>query len=174
MSALLRTPLYDTHVRLGGRMVEFAGFEMPVQYGSILAEHAAVRERVGLFDVSHMGQIYFEGPEAIETVERLLSCAVASLRTGRVRYGLLCNEGGGVVDDVTVYRQASDSLFLCVNAANIEKDFDWIRAHSPAGAGVSNHSAQRGMLALQGPESSAAMESLKAMYAIKAMKEGPR
>ena len=160
MSALLRTPLYDTHVRLGARMVEFAGFEMPVQYGSILAEHAAVRERVGLFDVSHMGQIYFEGPDAVETVERLLSCAVTSLRPGRVRYGLLCNEDGGVVDDVTVYRQTPDSLFLCVNAANIEKDFDWIRAHSPAGAGARNPSAERGMLALQGPLSTAVLEPL--------------
>lgn len=141
-------------------MVEFAGFAMPVQYSSILAEHAAVRERVGLFDISHMGEIHFQGPDAVATVERLLSCPVASLRPGRVRYGLLCNEAGGVVDDVTVYRLSPDSLFLCVNAANIEKDFDWIRAHSPAGSGARNPSAERGMLALQGPRSTAVLEPL--------------
>jgi len=155
---LQRTPLHATHVRLGGRMVEFAGFEMPVQYSSILAEHAAVRSRSGIFDVSHMGQIHFSGPEAVAAVERLLSCKVASLKPGRVRYGLMCNEAGGVVDDVTVYRQAPDSLFLCVNAANIEKDFEWIRTHSPKNAGVSNRSDQTGLLALQGPRSAALLE----------------
>jgi aminomethyltransferase len=160
VSALQRTPLYDVHVRLGGRMVEFAGFEMPVQYSSILAEHAAVRSHAGLFDVSHMGQIHFAGSDALATVERLVSCPVASLRPGRVRYGLLCNESGGVVDDVTVYRQGPDSLFLCVNAANIEKDFEWIRGNSPASAGADNRSAQTGLLALQGPNSASLLESL--------------
>ena len=99
-----RTPLYDAHLRLGARMVDFAGFEMPIQYESILAEHASVREHAGLFDVSHMGQIYLRGSGAIASVERLVSCPVASLGVGRVRYGLLCNDDGGVVDDVTVYR----------------------------------------------------------------------
>ncbi|HKE12738.1 MAG TPA: glycine cleavage system aminomethyltransferase GcvT, partial [Myxococcota bacterium] len=113
-----RTPLYETHRRLGARMVEFAGFAMPVHYTSILDEHAAVRERAGLFDVSHMGQIYFSGPNALATTERLLTCPVASLPQGAVRYGLLCNESGGVVDDVTVYRLGEQALFLCVNAAN--------------------------------------------------------
>jgi aminomethyltransferase len=160
MSALERTPLYDTHVRLGGRMVEFAGFEMPVQYSSILKEHAAVREHAGLFDVSHMGQIHFAGSDAVTAVERLVSCPVATLQPGRVRYGMLCNEAGGVVDDVTVYRLTPDALFLCVNAANIDKDFDWIRAHSPDSAGVRNQSAQTGLLALQGPRSAAILDSL--------------
>ena len=160
MSALQHTPLYDVHVRLGGRMVEFAGFEMPVQYSSILAEHAAVRSRAGLFDVSHMGQIHFSGSDAVACVERLVSCPVASLRPGRVRYGMLCNDAGGVVDDVTVYRQGPDSLFLCVNAANIEKDFEWIRAHSPASAAPENRSGQTGLLALQGPNSAALLAPL--------------
>ncbi|MCZ6784338.1 MAG: glycine cleavage system aminomethyltransferase GcvT [Proteobacteria bacterium] len=151
--SLRRTPLYDAHVALGGRMVEFAGFDMPVQYGSILEEHAAVRERVGLFDVSHMGQIHLSGPKAVEAAERLVSCPVASLRVGRVRYGLLCNEEGGVVDDVTVYRVADDALFLCVNAANIEKDYRWLVRHAPAEAGVRNRSDETGLLALQGPAS---------------------
>jgi aminomethyltransferase len=151
LSALLRTPLYQTHVELGGRMVDFAGFEMPVQYHSIKAEHAAVRERVGLFDVSHMGQIHFRGPEAVAVVENLVTCPVASLRRGRVRYGCLCNEEGGVVDDVTVYRIAENDLFLCVNAANIEKDHRWILRHSPDAAGVRNRSDETALLALQGP-----------------------
>jgi aminomethyltransferase len=138
-------------------MVEFAGFEMPVQYRSILEEHAAVRERVGLFDVSHMGQIHFSGPEAVATVEHLVSCPVASLRPGAVRYGVLCNREGGVVDDVTVYRVASDELFLCVNAANIEKDHRWILDHSPAAAGVEDRSSETGLLALQGPRSTELM-----------------
>jgi aminomethyltransferase len=132
-------------------MVEFAGFQMPVQYGSIVAEHTAVRERVGLFDVSHMGQIHLRGPDAVAAVEKLVTCPVSSLRPGRVRYGCLCNPEGGVVDDVTVYRVEADHLFLCVNAANIEKDHRWILRHAPDGAGVQNRSDDTALLALQGP-----------------------
>jgi aminomethyltransferase len=132
-------------------MVEFAGFEMPVQYSSILDEHAAVRERAGLFDVSHMGQIELAGPAAIETAERLLTRPVASLASGRVRYGLLCNPEGGVIDDVTFYRLGPDALSLCVNAANIEKDWRWIARQSPPEAGARNRSEETGLLALQGP-----------------------
>lgn len=153
MSELQRTPCFELHRRLGARLVPFGGFEMPLQYSSILEEHAAVRERAGLFDVSHMGQIHLAGPAALATAERLLSCPVASLRPGRVRYGLLCNESGGVVDDVTVYRLAQDHVFLCVNAANIAKDRAWIEAHAPAAAGVDDRSARTGLLALQGPRS---------------------
>jgi aminomethyltransferase len=110
-----------------------------------------VRERVGLFDVSHMGQIDLEGPAAIATAERLLTRPVASLAVGRVRYGLLCNEEGGVIDDVTFYRLAPDALMLCVNAANIETDWRWIARHAPPQAGARNRSDETGLLALQGP-----------------------
>ena len=158
MSSLLRTPLYETHRQLGARMVEFAGFEMPVQYSSILEEHAAVRQRAGLFDVSHMGQIELEGPAAIATAERLLTRPVASLAPGRVRYGLLCNPEGGVIDDVTFYRLAPDALMLCVNAANIEKDWRWIARHSPPEAGARNRSDETGLLALQGPLAARVLE----------------
>ena len=151
MSQLSRTPLYEAHQALGARLVPFAGFEMPVQYGSILTEHAAARERAALFDVSHMGQLHFAGAGAVAAVEWLLSCPVATLRTGRVRYGCLCNERGGVVDDVTVYRLAEDRLMLCVNAANIEKDYRWVVRHSAAGVEVENRSAETALLALQGP-----------------------
>jgi aminomethyltransferase len=141
-------------------MVEFAGFQMPVQYGSILAEHKAVRERAGLFDVSHMGQIHVRGPGAAESLERLLTCPIESLRPGRVRYGLLCNEQGGVVDDVTVYRLAEQRFFLCVNASNVEKDFGWIANHVAAGVEVKNRSVETGLLALQGPAAAALLSGL--------------
>lgn len=157
MSGLLRTPLFEVHRQLGGRLVPFAGFELPVQYGSILAEHAAVRERVGLFDVSHMGQLHLQGRGATAAVEWLVSCPVASLQTGRVRYGCLCNEAGGVVDDVTVYRLGDEHWFLCVNASNIEKDYRWIVRHTAAGVDVRNRSAETALLALQGPASSAVL-----------------
>ncbi|CAG0962578.1 aminomethyltransferase [Myxococcaceae bacterium] len=152
MTPYKRTPLAAAHRALGARMVEFGGFEMPVQYTSILEEHAAVRERAGLFDVSHMGRIRVCGPRAEAAVERLVTCEVASLRPGAVRYGCLCNESGGTVDDVTVYRIATDDFFFCVNAANVEKDHRWIVEHV-AGSGVSieNSSETSGLLALQGP-----------------------
>lgn len=133
---------------------------MPVQYGSIVVEHRAVREQAGLFDVSHMGQIHFSGPGAEATLERLLSCRVASLRPGRVRYGLLCNEQGGVVDDVTVYRLAEDAFFLCVNAANREKDYRWVTSHTPSDVQIEDRSDATGLLALQGPRSQAVLERL--------------
>ena len=151
MTTPRRTPLYDVHRRLGARMVEFAGFSMPVQYTSIVEEHRAVREAAGLFDVSHMGQIRLEGSGAVAAAERLLTRSVASLRSGRVRYALMCNEEGGVVDDVTVYRLADDALLLCVNAANVEKDYRWIAHHAPSEAGVRNMSDTTSLLALQGP-----------------------
>jgi aminomethyltransferase len=150
-----RTPLYEAHVRLGGRMVPFAGFELPVQYQSILAEHAAVRERAGLFDVSHMGQLHLAGPGATAAVEWLVSCHAATLRPGRVRYGCLCNEAGGVVDDVTIYRLEAERWFLCVNAANVEKDYRWVVRHTPAGVEVRDRSDETALLALQGPASTA-------------------
>jgi aminomethyltransferase len=130
-----------------------------VQYASILEEHAAVRERVGLFDVSHMGQLHLAGAGATAAVEWLLSCPVASLRVGRVRYGCLCNEAGGVVDDVTVYRLGEEQWFLCVNASNIEKDYRWVVRNTPAGVEVRNRSAETALLALQGPGSLAVLEA---------------
>jgi aminomethyltransferase len=160
VSELRRTPLFDLHRSLGARMVPFAGFEMPVQYQGIKAEHAAVRERAGLFDVSHMGQIHLEGPEAVASAERLVTCSVASLRPGRVRYGVLCNESGGSVDDVTVYRLAEDRLFLCVNASNIDKDRAWIAGHALPGAKVDDRSEATGLIALQGPRSPEVLAAL--------------
>jgi aminomethyltransferase len=157
MAGLRRTPLFAAHERLGAKMVEFAGFQMPVQYTSIRAEHAAVRDAAGVFDVSHMGQIALEGPTALATADHLLSRTASAAAPGRVRYALLCNEAGGVVDDVTVYRLAEDALFLCVNAANVEKDLAWIRAHAPADTTVRDTSAETALIALQGPASAEAL-----------------
>jgi aminomethyltransferase len=162
LSALRRTPLFDVHRALGARLVPFAGFEMPVQYRSILEEHAAVRERAGLFDVSHMGQLWLSGPSAIADAEKLLSCRVASLKPGRVRYGLLCNERGGVVDDVTLYRVAPARVFLCVNASNIEKDYRWVVGRTAGSTDVRNASDETCLLALQGPASDAILAPLAA------------
>jgi len=153
VSDLLRTPLFELHRRLGARLVPFAGYEMPIQYGSILEEHAAVRERAGLFDVSHMGQIHLSGPGFVEAADALVSCDVTSLAVGRARYGLMLNDAGGCVDDVIVTRVAEDELFFCVNASNVEKDRDWIGSHVPAGVRVDDRSARTSLLALQGPAS---------------------
>lgn len=157
---LAKTPLAEVHERLGGKMVGFAGFSMPVQYTSIVAEHAAVREAAGLFDVSHMGQLVVEGPQALAFGDRLLSRPVSDLAAGRVRYALLCNETGGVVDDVTVYRTGDRALMLCVNAANIAKDLAWIEKHAPADARVRDESPDTGLLALQGPATTAVLAEL--------------
>ena len=160
MSESQRTPLYARHVDLGARMVDFAGFSMPVQYESIKAEHRAVREAAGLFDVSHMGQIHLSGPTALASAERLLTCPVEDLRLGQVRYGILCNAEGGCVDDVTVYREDAESVMFCVNASNIEKDRDWILAHALPETEVRDRSAQTGLLALQGPLSASLLDEL--------------
>ena len=160
MSGLRRTPLFERHRALGARLVEFAGYEMPVQYTSILAEHRAVREHAGLFDVSHMGQLHLRGAGAGASVARLVTCPVPSLRVGQVRYGLLCHETGGVVDDVTVYRTGEDAYFLCVNAANVEKDYRWVVRHAAADAEVRDRSDATGLLALQGPASAEILASL--------------
>jgi len=160
MAGLKRTPIYQAHVRHGARMVEFAGYLMPVQYTSIRNEHAAVRNAAGLFDISHMGQIGFDGPAAIAAAERLLTRPVASLQPGGVRYGLLCNEKGGIVDDVTFFRLAENALFLVVNAANVEKAYRWIVENSPAEAGVRNTSEHTAMFAVQGPASPEVMKTV--------------
>ena len=160
MSDLSHTPLYEAHRALGARLVEFGGFEMPVQYTSILKEHEAVRERAGLFDVSHMGQIELTGTDVVESLERLLTCRVETLEPGRVRYGLLCHEAGGVVDDVTVYRADPAAFMLCVNASNVARVDGWLRDNARPGTQIDNASERTAMLALQGPASPAILDAI--------------
>jgi aminomethyltransferase len=153
-TALGRTPLYDAHVELGARMGPFGGFEMPIQYAGILEEHRAVREAAGLFDVSHMGEVRVTGPQAFDFVQRLVTNDAASLYDGRALYAVMCQEDGGAVDDLLVYRFAEDEYLLVINASNIEKDLAHIRRHHAASeldCEVTDESERTALLALQGP-----------------------
>jgi len=145
-----RTPLFAVHSALGARFVDFGGWEMPVQYAGIIAEHHAVRQRAGLFDVSHMGEIELRGPHALAACQLLTTNDVGRLRDGQAQYSLLCLPNGGVVDDIIVHRLSAERLLLCVNAANTAKDLAWITEH-PQGAEVVDRSAEFAQLALQGP-----------------------
>ncbi len=156
----LRTPLYDAHLKAGARMVEFAGFDMPVQYKGVLEEHAAVREHVGMFDVSHMGEVTLDGPRALEAAQRLVTNDLSKCRDGQAQYSALCNEKGGVIDDIIVYRFAPDRLFICVNASGREKDFEWMRAHAGNGVSVAQRSDDWAQIAIQGPDAPKLVDSL--------------
>jgi aminomethyltransferase len=161
-AALRRTPLYDVHRALGARMVAFGGWEMPVHYRGILEEHRAVRGAVGLFDVSHMGEVELSGPRAGAACQALGTNDVRRLADGQVQYTLLCREDGGVVDDVTLYRHGPERFLFCVNAANVAKDLAWIRDHA-GGATVTDRSDETGLLALQGPRAAAVLARLTAV-----------
>ncbi len=160
--ALRRTALHATHAELGARLVPFAGYEMPVQYSSIKEEHEAVRERAGLFDVSHMGQVQLRGKRAIAAAEELVTCPVSTLAVGQARYGLLLDESGGCIDDVMLTRVADDALFFCVNASNVEPARDWIRERAGANVKVEDRSSATSLLALQGPSARTILASITA------------
>jgi len=145
-----RTPLYDAQRALGARFIEFGGWQLPVHYTGIQEEHHAVRQRAGLFDVSHMGEIELRGPHALEVCQELTVNDVGRLRDGQAQYSVLCYPNGGTVDDIMVHRLSSERLLLCVNASNTETDFAWISEHRGQ-AEVINQSAAYAQLALQGP-----------------------
>src|SRR6266550_2399047 len=149
MQTLLRTPLYERHVSLGARMVPFAGWEMPVQYEGVIPEHRAVREDCGVFDVSQMGEIDVEGPQARELLQSLLSNDLDRLEIGGAQYTLLTNEQGGIVDDLIVYRLEGARYLLVVNASNREADFEWVKERERAGSDVRNVSHRYALLAVQ-------------------------
>jgi aminomethyltransferase len=149
--ALRRTPLYEEHKALGARLVDFAGWEMPVQYSGIMAEHEAVRNQVGLFDVSHMGEVVFKGPQAEEAVQRLVTRDVSRLSVGQAGYAAVCYESGGTVDDVLVYKTPDDFLIV-VNASNREKDVEHFQENTgDLDVEVVDESDDWALLALQGP-----------------------
>jgi len=154
-----RTPLYEWHVAQGARMVDFAGWEMPIQYTSIVEEHEAVRKGAGLFDISHMGRLVFEGPDALDLIQFLYTNDAASMKPGQARYGLICNEAGGILDDVLVYRL--DPVWLMVvNASNREKIIDWIEKHQGnRQVRVTDKTFDWAMLAFQGPKATAMVET---------------
>jgi aminomethyltransferase len=159
---LLQTPLNSVHRKLGARMVDFGGWDMPVQYSSILEEHHAVRRAVGLFDVSHMGEIDVRGPEALKLVEHVTPNAVSKLKAGQAHYSALLYEHGGFVDDILVHKVADDHYFLCVNASNQDKDYEHIRQHNTFDCAVEFSSPKYAQLALQGPRSVETLRKLTA------------
>jgi aminomethyltransferase len=161
------TPLTQTHIALGAKMADFAGFHMPIQYSSITEEHHAVRQRAGLFDVSHMGEFIVKGREALDLIQYVTSNDASKLSPGDVQYSCLPNENGGIVDDLLVYRLAQDmcsegeqAFMLVVNASNIAKDWDWINRHNTFDARLSDISERTGLLALQGPKAIEILEKL--------------
>jgi aminomethyltransferase len=158
-----KTPLYAAHRRAGAKMVEFAGWDMPVQYQGVIQEHLAVRGQAGLFDVSHMGEIEVRGEGALDLCQRISANDVARMKPFQAQYNLLLNENGGIVDDVIFYRLSAAIFFICVNAANTDKDFDWIERHASAAVEVENVSAKYAQLALQGPRAKKILEPLTAL-----------
>jgi aminomethyltransferase len=158
---LKRTPLHDRHVAAGAKLVPFAGWEMPVQYGGIREEHMAVRERAGIFDVSHMGEIETSGPGAEELLQRLLSNDVSKIAERGAQYSLLCNEQGGVLDDLFTYRLGPERFLTVTNASNHESDRAWFERHASGhDATVTDRIADFAMLAVQGPDARAIVGSL--------------
>ena len=147
-----RTPLYALHRMLGARMTEFGGFEMPLSYSGIIEEHRAVRSAAGLFDLSHMGEFELRGTAALPMLEHALTNSASRLADGQAQYTLICAEDGGTLDDLIVYRFASDHYLLCVNAANIASDREWLRQQSRPGAELIDLSDDFGLIAIQGPK----------------------
>jgi aminomethyltransferase len=153
--SLQQTPLHRAHLSRGARMIGFGGWDMPVQYAGIVEEHRTVRSAVGCFDVSHMGEFEFRGPDAARELQRLTTNDVDALETGQVQYSLLCHEDGGIVDDLTLYRVGDDHFMMTVNAANIEKDWAWVTDHLEGRVEARNTSVETGLIAVQGPRAEA-------------------
>ena len=154
------TALSAIHAALGAKMVPFAGYNMPVSYQGINLEHQTVREKVGVFDVSHMGEFFITGPNALSLIQRVCSNDASKLEDGEAQYSCFPNEDGGVVDDLIVYRIAAEKWLLVVNASNIDKDWAWINAHNTMEASLENSSDHYSLLAIQGPKAIQAMQSL--------------
>ena len=155
-----RTTFYSIHKNLGAKLVEFAGYEMPIQYSSIIAEHKAVRNSVGVFDVSHMGEVFVKGEKALDFVQHITVNDASKLFAGRVQYSAMCYEEGGIVDDLLVYRIADDEFMLVINASNIEKDFAWMQLNNKFGVELKNESDEYSLLAVQGPNALKTLQKL--------------
>ncbi len=156
-----KTSLYKSHLAIGAKMVHFAGFEMPMQYTGVVHEHLAVRHKSGLFDVSHMGEFLVSGPNAIDLIQYVFSNDAQHLDVGQAQYGYMPNAKGGIIDDLLVYRIDSKSYLLVVNAANIQKDWNWLVTHNKVfGASLQNQSDQWSLIALQGPQATSVLAKL--------------
>lgn len=155
-----KIPLHDLHVKLGGKIVPFGGFLMPVRYSSDIEEHMAVRKGVGVFDVSHMGEFKLEGPHALDLIQRITSNDASKLVDGHAQYTCLPNETGGIVDDLIVYKIRDNDYFIVVNASNIEKDFNWFTKYNTKGATLKNISDSKCLFAVQGPKAKEVLQKL--------------
>ncbi|MDL2208841.1 glycine cleavage system aminomethyltransferase GcvT [Parabacteroides sp. OttesenSCG-928-O15] len=154
------TPFTDVHIALGAKMHEFAGFNMPIEYTGIIDEHMTVVEGAGVFDVSHMGEFWVKGPNALAFLQKITSNDVAALEPGRIQYSCFPNEKGGIVDDLLVYCYDAEKYLLVVNAGNLQKDWDWCVSHNTVGAELENSSDNIGQLAIQGPKATAILQRL--------------
>ncbi len=155
-----KTKFNSIHKELNAKMVEFAGFEMPVQYHSIIEEHLAVRNSVGVFDVSHMGEVKIKGEKAFDFVQKITTNNVAKLTPGRVQYSTMLYHNGGIVDDLLVYKIADDEFMLVINASNIEKDYNWMLENKIDGVDIINESDEYSLLAVQGPNSRKVLDKI--------------
>ena len=155
-----RTSLYQNHLDAGAKMVDFSGWEMPINYGSQIEEHTQVRTAAGVFDVSHMGEFLLSGPNALALIQKVSTNDASVLVDGKAQYSCLPNGKGGIVDDLIIYRINSETYFLVVNASNIEKDWNWISSHNDLGVDMQNLSDDYSLLAIQGPKAAEAMQSL--------------
>ena len=155
-----KTALFELHKSLGAKMTPFAGYEMPIQYEGINVEHLNVRESIGVFDVSHMGEFIIEGNKSLDLIQLLCTNDASKLRIGQAQYSCMTNSTGGIVDDLIIYRLKEQSYLLVVNASNIEKDWNWINSNNRFGATIKNISDEYSLLAIQGPKATIAMQSL--------------
>jgi aminomethyltransferase len=155
-----RVPLNDVHVKLGAKMVPFAGFNMPVRYSSDIEEHMAVRNGLGVFDVSHMGEFTLKGPNALDLIQRVTSNDASKLVSGQAQYSCLPNETGGIVDDLIVYKIKDDDYLLVVNAGNIQKDWEWISRYNTKGVHMNDISEDVCLFAVQGPAATKVLQTL--------------
>jgi len=155
-----KTTFNNIHKKLGAKIVEFAGYEMPIQYTSIIAEHKAVRNSVGVFDVSHMGEVFVTGEKALDFVQHITINDASKLFPGRVQYSAMCYPDGGIVDDLLVYKISDKEFLLVINASNIDKDFSWMKENNKFGVTLNNRSDEFSLLAVQGPNSGEVLKKL--------------
>ncbi|MGX6978739.1 glycine cleavage system aminomethyltransferase GcvT [Vagococcus elongatus] len=157
-----KTALYDTHINLKAKMVPFGGFSMPIEYqdSGVLKEHLAVRNEAGIFDVSHMGEFFIEGEGAVATLQKIFTNDFSKMKNGGIRYTLMCNEKGGIIEDLLVYKYSDQKFMLVVNAANHDKDFNWIQEHLLSNTTLTDRSEEIGLLAVQGPRTKEIFEKI--------------
>ena len=154
------TPFTDVHIALGAKMHEFAGFNMPIEYSGILDEHMTVVNGVGVFDVSHMGELRLKGPDAVANVQKIITADISNMKDGEIKYSMFCNDNGGIIDDFIVYRCAADNYWLVVNAGNREKDAAWVESHLSGDVDYRDEGNDWGQIALQGPRSGDILKKL--------------